>query len=129
MIAYFLIWIFYIILDAIINAYIIEELNTSPNHLVFFIIRGIAAILWGGLINIVPTNFLDWLFFTGGSFWLLFDIVLNFLRHKSIFYIGETAMIDKLGNKITWLYWTGKLIVLVLVIISIINLNSYAINR
>jgi len=106
-----MIWILYIILDALVNWYIIVKKKESPDHFVMTIIRGIAAIIYGGfIIDVTPSLFWYWFFFCTTSFWVLFDPLLNVLRGLNPFYIGQTAKLDQLGNKYKPWYWLAKVL-------------------
>lgn len=118
-----LLWFIYITIDAISNWYVIEKKNQVPDYLLITIIRGMAAILFGGLIiDLQPVDFWTYLGFTMSSFWLFFDPLLNTLRRKSFFYIGTNAQIDKFGLKYPISYWSLKVAALVICIISLIIL-------
>ena len=87
-----LVWIVAILAEAYRNYYIIEIKKSRPNYLQSFVMRGMAAILHGVLFD--PQNMGDYwpvLLFQVTSFWLLFDLSLNFLRHKPVLYIGKSS--------------------------------------
>lgn len=118
-----MIWILYILLDAIVSWYIIEKRKISPNHFILTFIRGLVAILWGISINIQQGEELYWLLFVTSSFWTLFDPLLNKLRGNKLLYIGKTSIIDKLGNKYPTIYWLLKLTALLACIWSYARLS------
>lgn len=69
-----------------INVYADKD-GRKPNYLLMFILRGMAAILHGVLFN--PQNMGDYwpvLLFQVTSFWLIFEIALNLVRGRAVFY-------------------------------------------
>lgn len=113
-----LLWLLYILVDAYINWYIIEKKKTSPHHGIMIILRGMAAIIFGACIDTQEHQILQLVIFTGGSFWLLFDPILNLMRGKSPLYIGKTSKIDTLGNKYPKTYWILKVVILISVVVA-----------
>lgn len=120
---YFILWFLIIELEVWRNYYIIEVKKQAPSYLLSFILRSMAAIVYGILFN--PQNFNDYspiLIFQVTSFWIVFDLSLNILRDKEIFYTGhESGWLDKLG-KIPLLYLFLKLSAFALMIFSIITI-------
>ncbi len=107
------IWFAYILFDAIANWYIIEKKKINPAHSVLFVGRCAIAIIYGGFVlDLQPGNFIPFAAFTGGSFWILFDMLLNVFRSKNLFYIGENASTDKFGLSNPIIFWTLKVIAL-----------------
>lgn len=99
---YLLIWIVAILSETYRNYYIIEIKKSRPNYLQSFVLRGMAAILHGILFN--PHNMGDYLpvlIFQVTSFWLLFEVSLNYLRHKPLLYYGETS--GWIDRAFTWM--------------------------
>lgn len=94
---YLIIWFGFIAGEAYRNYYIIEKSKSRPNYLQSFVLRGMAAILQGVLFN--PQNMADYLpvfIFQVSSFWLLFDVLLNYMRQKPFLYVGkDSGYIDK----------------------------------
>jgi hypothetical protein len=117
-----LVWLLYILGDAVANWYMIEKKKISPHHGYMTVFRGWFAIMFGILIDTQADELLFFLGYTMGAFWLLFDPLLNLMRGKKFFYIGETAAIDKLGGKYPILYWTFKIIILIITIVSFVRL-------
>lgn len=109
-------WLIYILLEAVIQFKLISKGN-KPNYLQLFIIRGMAAILFGGIVMNV-TNWQDGFILLGWqicSFYVLFDIILNCLRKKKWNYKGkESGWLDSLSYPI---YYTIKLLTLIFAII------------
>ena len=99
---YLLIWIGFIGLEAYRNYFIIEIKQTRPNYLQSFVIRAMAAILHGILFN--PHNMGDYwpvLLYQGISFWILFELLLNYIRQKPLLYYGENS--GWLDRGFTWI--------------------------
>jgi hypothetical protein len=92
-----MIWLVYIIADAIANWWLIEKKRTRPNYMMLFIIRGIAAILYGAFILDVQTDTAMWWFiFVTFSFPFPFNFILNLMRQKPFDYYGaESGIIDR----------------------------------
>lgn len=100
-------WFIYIFAEAKIQHYLIEKRKWKPNYLQLFFIRGIVAILFGGFIgvgslshySITLYDFQMWqykqgltlLLFQTTTFWLFFDLTLNYLRDRPWDYRGKTS--------------------------------------
>lgn len=121
-------WLIYILIEAKVQHHLIEKRRWKPNYLQLFIIRGIVCLLWGSLIVRVGalseyglTQDLElWMYkqasayflFATSSFWILFDLTLNFLRDRPWDYKGKTSgWLDKLPYPI---WYSGKIVALVL---------------
>lgn len=115
-----LVWLGYIIVDAIVNWYIIEKRKVVPNYITLTIVRGWAFILIGILIDVEPNQFIQWFGFATCSFWLIFDTLLNKLRGKKLFYIGTNSRIDQFGLKHPVIYFSLKVVAIILAILSVI---------
>ena len=101
-------WFLFIGLEVYRNWYIIEKKKSKPDYLQSFILRGMAAILHGVFLDVQNTA--EWvpiLAFQLCSFWVLFDLFLNFVRGKEIFHIGTANWIDKYLGK-SDMYWVFK---------------------
>ena len=86
------VWIFFIVVHAVVDYREIEYHNSKPNYLVSFIIRGIAAILHGIMMDVTkPEEWWPILIFQVTSFWVLFSPILNLLRGKPFLYLGEDS--------------------------------------
>ena len=109
-------WIGYILIDALVNWYWIEKMNTVPNYVLLTIVRGWFFILVGITIPIEPETFLEWVLFTTCSFWVLFDLTLNLLRRKKWNYIGENSFIDGLGLRYPIPFWACKFLALATIV-------------
>jgi len=75
-------------------------------------------------LDLQQQEFWPFLGFTAGSFWLLFDPILNLMRGKSLFYIGTNSQIDKFGLKYPILYWGLKIVTVGITIYSFIVLTK-----
>lgn len=123
-ILYLFIWLAFIGAEVYRNFYLIEKRKTKPIYLQSFIFRGMAAIAHGILFN--PENMADYLpifIFQITSFWLLFDLMLNYLRRKPALYMGEqSGWIDR---AFTWINSDGftffcKLLAFLVCVFSVI---------
>lgn len=120
-----LLWLFYIAADVWTNYTIIEKNKARPNYLLLFIVRGAAFILYGAFVWNFQYQiwYLNIFIFCVTSFWLLFDIFLNLSRDLSPFHIGKTSgFIDRFGVKEPGVYWCAKVMALILLILSVINI-------
>lgn len=108
-----------------VNIYIDKD-GKKPNYLMVFVVRGMAAILHGILFN--PQNWNDYFpvfIFQITSFWLLFEIGLNLLRGREVFYYDrkehDSGWIDKIFDKLgNGAHLAAKVGCFVLMILSII---------
>lgn len=120
-----ILWILYIFVDALINWFIIEKKKINPNHIMLTIFRGWAFIGLGIALDIKPDEILEWFIFCAGSFWVLFDPILNKLRGKALTYVGKLgdeggdSESEKFGVKNPKLYWISKALALVAVIVTL----------
>lgn len=108
-----------------LNVYADKD-GRKPNYLLMFVLRGIAAILHGVLFN--PQDMTDYwlvLLFQVTSFWIFFEIALNLVRGRELFYYDtkekDSGWIDK------FFAWTGpfwhffaKIVAIALMVWSII---------
>ena len=107
------------------NVYL-DRTGRKPNYLIMFILRGMAAILHGILFN--PHNLYDYLpifLFQITSFWLLFEIFLNVIRHKPLLYFDnvehDSGWIDKIFSKLGYTFHAfAKVLALAVCVFSII---------
>jgi hypothetical protein len=123
----FLVWIAYIALDVWINYVIIEKNKARPNYLLLFIMRGIAFLLWAKFVVGFEYDlfYLNYFVFATCSFWIGFDLFLNGLRGKHPLHIGENSgWIDRFGAKHQALYYIAKVIALVWLVFSVINIYT-----
>lgn len=127
-----------------VNVYL-DRNGRKPDYLQMFILRGIAAILHGVLLDIVcdvfPENlwsysvwqlFLIWLpllLFQATSFWILFELALNIVRKRELFYYDRKEddsgwidqIFDVLGNGA---HLIAKVIALTICVLSIMVIYS-----
>ncbi len=110
-------WLLYPIIESVIQWYLIEKKKWKPIYLQLYILRGMVAILYGGIVLnyqlIGPWYKIAALFlFEATSFWLIFDPLLNFFRNKPFLYRGkESGVLDRMDYE-----WWLILKVLALVI-------------
>ena len=117
-------WLIYILAEAKIQHYLIETRKWKPNYIQLFIIRGMAGIIHGILIDVGSLShmtgslheFQMWQYKMGAtliifqccSFWLIFDLTLNYLRNRPIDYRGKSSgWLDRLPYPV-WL--VGKFV-------------------
>lgn len=103
-------WLIYILLEAFIQSKFIKA-GDKPSYLILFIIRGIFSIIHGGLILDVQYGTWEYpilLGFQVCSFWIVFDLFLNFLRKERWNYKGTTSGI--LDHLEYWEYYTLKIV-------------------
>ena len=87
-----IIWLLFIVAEAYRNYRIIEIGNSRPDYLQSFVLRGMAAIGHGVLFD--PANMGEYLpvfIFQVSSFWVLFPVVLNYMRQKPLLYYNTTS--------------------------------------
>lgn len=71
------------------------------NHTPLFVERLVMGAALSGLYSfVILDRALPLLLFFGSTFWLTFDIAYNYFRGHSLFYVGRTALIDRLTYKI-----------------------------
>jgi hypothetical protein len=108
-----------------LNVYADKD-GRKPNYLMMFVLRGAAAIIHGVLFN--PQNMTDYwplFLFQVTSFWLIFEIALNIVRGREVFYYDrkekDSGWIDRL---FAWAgpvwHFIAKLITFALMVWSII---------
>lgn len=94
---YLLLWLVFIAAEVYRNYRIIEINKGKPSYLHSFVVRGMAAVVHGVLFD--PHNIYDYLpifIFQVTSFWVLFDLILNYMRGKPMLYIGkQSGWIDR----------------------------------
>lgn len=93
-----MIWILYVLLDAIGNWYLIEKRKTTPIYPALNLFRGMMAILYGAFVLKVGNDFYEVLDWVGQVFLLFpftFNTTLNLLRGKPVDYYGaNSGLID-----------------------------------
>jgi len=107
-------WVVVIIAFVAWDYYEIVKKKTRPNYLLENIIKGVLFILYGVYIfdtqNDLRTVAL--VVYALTSYWIMFDLLLNSVRHLDPFYIGKTSgWIDRFAhiNSTTFVaYWVAK---------------------
>lgn len=96
-----LLWILYILTEAVIQAKLIES-GWKPNYLHLFFIRGLFSLFHAfPILNVTTLSELSILIgFQACIFWILFDLTLNKLRDKAWDYKGKTSgWLDSIAYK------------------------------
>lgn len=113
-------WLLYILLESKVQSFLIDKKQWKPNYIQLFLIRGIIAFLFGAFI-VGVINYQQLLIntiFQLTSFWIFFDMFLNYFRNKPFLYKGKTSgWLDKLPYSF---YIPLKIITLIIVIVSFI---------
>lgn len=103
-----ILYLIFILLSAFIDYEHISNKQYFKDHTSRFALRFIVTIMASDTI-------IDFLIY-GLLFWLLFDIILNLLMKRSIFYVGNTAWIDKKFNKYPKVYFAIRVILFAAII-------------
>ena len=127
-----------------LNVYVDRD-GRKPNYLQMFVIRGFAAILHAIILDVVCDVFPDnlwrynaieliliWMpvfLFQITSFWILFEIFLNIVRKRELFYFdrqendsGWTDQIfDALGNGA---HLAAKIVALIICVLSVMAIYN-----
>lgn len=119
-----LLWLLVPIANAVLDWYIIERLKKPIDHLVEFIFRGFAAILYGSLVLKAQagTHGAMVIVYEVTSFYLIFELLLNLLRWKPADYLGKNSAMDRFFSQYRALYWIFKIFSLSGAILSAIYL-------
>jgi len=114
-------WLFYPLIEAVIQALIFaKQLHkygqyVRPDYLQLNIIRGVVAITFASLVlEATAENGIFILLFQVGSFWLMFDPLLNKFMGRPLNYEGKDSGWTK-GIP----YWLQALISLVMIAIAL----------
>ena len=87
-----MIWILYILIEAVVQWYFIEKKKVRPHYLQLFIVRGIFAVIYG--VVVLKTE-QDTVWRWAGQvilpFPFIFNQTLNILRGKTYDYVGENS--------------------------------------
>ncbi len=106
-------WLIYPIAEACIQGLLFRRGNYKPVYLMLFVIRGIAAIVHGALMDVRPEPWYEWpmlLAWQCGTFWLLFDPLLNWWRGLPFDYEGKQS------GWLAWVpYWLQVIISITLI--------------
>lgn len=119
-------WILFIFLEVFRNFYIVKVKKSSPFYTESLIIRAIASILHGVLLDSVSwKDYFFLLLFQVSSFYVLFDILLNtfLLRKPFLFYLGKNSFIDRTLSKIP--LWGLIIIKIIFLALSVFSFISY----
>lgn len=105
-------WLLIPIVNAFIDAWIIERLKQPIDHLIEAIFRGMVMILYGALVFDAQDGpqGMAVIIYEVASFYLVFELVLNLLRRKPWNYLGNTAALDRFLSKRRPIYYLLKLI-------------------
>lgn len=122
-----LLWLLVPITNAVLDWYIIERLKKPIDHLVEFIFRGFAAILYGAFVFDAQggNHGAVVIAYEVTSFYLIFELLLNLLRWKPADYLGKSSQLDIFLSRYRPLYWTLKIFSLAGAILSAIYLINY----
>lgn len=115
-----MIWLLYILCDSIVNWYLIEIRKIKPFYFPMNLIRGIFAIVYGGLVLNVQDDWsqiLLWVIQVALPFPFLFNTLLNTWRRTDLDYMGaESGWIDSFmvkHNKQRLWYWVSLIMFLI----------------
>lgn len=100
-----IIWIVFILADAWFNDYRIER-KWKINHWVNVAYRSVIGFAF---LFFIPTILQTLIFVLGGffSFWLLFNLFLNYLRGLPLDYLGKDSLLDRFeAGAPTFIMWT-----------------------
>lgn len=122
-----LIWLLIPIANAVLDWYIIERLKKPIDHLIEFIFRGMAAIIYGSLVLKARggTHGAMVIVYEVASFYLIFELLLNLLRWKPADYLGKESAMDRFFYRYRALYWILKIFSMAGAILSAIYLINY----
>jgi hypothetical protein len=116
-------WMFVVALEAFIHRSLIVR-GHKPNYLQWFIIRGMLAIVHGAIADVSNmSEYFPLLVFQLCSHFVIFNPLLNKLRSKNFWYLGETSgYMDPFFLKHMWFYKLLYVFTVVWCVISIIVL-------
>jgi hypothetical protein len=109
-----IIWLLYPLIEAFIQSRLIAK-GWKPIYFQLFIIRGMVSIGHGIFMGAEPVvEYPLLVVFQACTFWVVFDLLLNYFRNKPWNYIGKNSgWIDRIGsegNFWTGLYWAFKIL-------------------
>lgn len=96
-------WLIVIAMNALIDHYRMAH-NIKINHIINSIVRLVVFML---LIYVFKVHGVPVICFAIGgffSFWLLFNILLNYLNHLPIDYLGQTSALDVLESHVPFIF-------------------------
>lgn len=113
-------WILYPVIEALVQRFTYfksEQQITRPNYLMLFLIRGMASIIHGVIMDVQITPWWDYpvlVCFQAGVFWLVFDPLLNSLRELPLDYEGKNSGYLKFVP-----YWLQVIVSIILIIVGL----------
>lgn len=112
-----IIWLVGIYVNAKVDAKLIKKKGIDlEGHIVETIVRCMIGIGWG-VIFINPSNMRDYwpaFIFQATSFWILFELWLNYLIGKEWLFYGKTSLIDR------FFQWTGPEVHFICKVIAVV---------
>lgn len=93
-------WLALVILNSIVDWKIITRDKTYVNHLLEFVFRSMAAIMYGAIVfDVQIVGWLGWdafhyLSFAACSFYIVFELLLNWFRGLAWDYLGSKSKWD-----------------------------------
>ena len=123
-------WLIYPVAEAFIQTELRSEHGWKPNYLQLFVIRAFFAIIHGAILDTQGGYWgvFDWewatlITFQFTSFWLIFDLLYNYLNGTHLLYRGEeSGWLDRMPLP---LWYIGKIVSLILLPLSIIAYLKY----
>jgi hypothetical protein len=98
-----IIWMAVVVLEAYRHYYLIEIERRSPNRVLSAILRSVAAVwLWLAAPTTVPMELDQWWaipIMEVFTFWFLFDLLLNIMRGRYFYYLGNSKWIDRIQKQ------------------------------
>lgn len=98
-----ILWIVFIVLDSLLHSYLIKN-KYDINHYIaasYRIVIAVTLYMFTGINNFKHFNI--YLFGAFFSFWLLFNILLNYWRQLPIEYLGKASWLDRLESKVPFI--------------------------
>lgn len=103
-----------VIIMAVINAYLDFRIiagGKSPDHNKEAVLRGLTilfiAIIFNGHWLLIVFRFIA----LASVFWIVFEIILNWLRHRPLLYVGDNAKTDLFAKSIFPIH-TGRFLLI-----------------
>jgi len=124
-------WFLVIVAFVALDYFEIVKKKSRPNYLLENILKGVCFIIYGAFIWNTQNNYrtVAIFIFCVTSYWILFDLILNSVRHLNPFYIGRNSgYIDRFAyiNKATFIaYWTLKILAVTMCVQSIIYIYKH----
>lgn len=104
-----------------VDWFLIEKRGVYINHLIGFIIRVMAAIVYGGAVMDAQAGWHGFhvISFEAMSFWVLFEHALNLARRRPWNYLGTNAATDRYFSDNRAVYYILKLAAIGMLAINI----------